>query len=406
MWQEEFVPPSPTRFRFGLDGEVLMLMNAATRYLSKPAGSLLSYHPGLWSRKATHAERSQLIDRGIVSLEQGSFVTLLRADEVDEINKDSLAYTDPPTDTFGKHNGLGIGIKTRALDRSAEPTPTPSRASDKIEVLKRTEDYIKTKSYMNSRARRPGNPLAIQYRIINEIEARPDVIRRRADVVMVPITIEASDQGYLVRDNIMWNLNEPIMTPIQFATHLCLDAEVPLRMTTQIVEQMTSQIEDYVSYQGQIDLPSDELRIPIRVQVHVGNRRLVDMFEWDVKDPNNDPETFALSLCSDLGLGGEYAASIAHSIHEQILQYKKTMVDAPHEREDVKTVSFPPLRYVKHDQYGPRVDLVSEQTIEQFYQGKSTQNTGRSRRSRQRGQGQRRSARSVKDVNYKEDNIV
>ncbi|KNC80009.1 hypothetical protein SARC_07624 [Sphaeroforma arctica JP610] len=116
IYDQEFVVPEPRRFRFGAEGDVFMLMNQATRFLSKPAGGLLSYHPGLWSRKTTFPERSQLIDQGLVQAES-TCVTLVLADEIDEIIKDSLSFTDPPSDTFARHNGLGIGIKARVLDR-------------------------------------------------------------------------------------------------------------------------------------------------------------------------------------------------------------------------------------------------------------------------------------------------
>lgn len=33
-----------------------------------------------------------------------------------------------------------------------------------------------------------------------------------------------------------------------------------------------------------------------------------------MSDENNSPENFARSLCSDLGLGGEFVAAVAYSI--------------------------------------------------------------------------------------------
>jgi SWI/SNF-related matrix-associated actin-dependent regulator of chromatin subfamily B protein 1 len=61
-----------------------------------------------------------------------------------------------------------------------------------------------------------------------------------------------------------------------------------------------------------------------QLNVHVGNISLVDQIEWDLSDKQNSPEQFALSLCSDLGLGGEFVTAIAYHIRGQISWYNKT----------------------------------------------------------------------------------
>lgn len=38
----------------------------------------------------------------------------------------------------------------------------------------------------------------------------------------------------------------------------------------------------------------------------MGNRALIDQFEWDITSQNNSPEQFAGILAADLGLGGEF----------------------------------------------------------------------------------------------------
>lgn len=40
----------------------------------------------------------------------------------------------------------------------------------------------------------------------------------------------------------------------------------------------------------------------------------MDQFEWDMSEKENSPEKFALKLCSELGLGGEFVTTIAYSI--------------------------------------------------------------------------------------------
>ena len=61
-----------------------------------------------------------------------------------------------------------------------------------------------------------------------------------------------------------------------------------------------------------------------QLNIHVGNISLVDQFEWDLSNPLNSPEVFARQLCADLGLGGEFATTIAYSIRGQLSWHART----------------------------------------------------------------------------------
>ena len=61
-----------------------------------------------------------------------------------------------------------------------------------------------------------------------------------------------------------------------------------------------------------------------QLNIHVGNISLVDQFEWDLSNPLNSPELFAQELCADLGLGGEFATTIAYSIRGQLSWHSRT----------------------------------------------------------------------------------
>lgn len=62
--------------------------------------------------------------------------------------------------------------------------------------------------------------------------------------------------------------------------------------------------------------------------MQIGKVNLRDRFEWDLA--NNSPaapEVFSRQLASDLGIGGEFVAIIAHAIREQLYRHKKQLVD-------------------------------------------------------------------------------
>ena len=51
---------------------------------------------------------------------------------------------------------------------------------------------------------------------------------------------------------------------------------------------------------------------------------VVDQFEWDMSDPQNNPEEFSKRLCAELGLGGEFTTAIAYSIRGQLAWHQRT----------------------------------------------------------------------------------
>ena len=62
------------------------------------------------------------------------------------------------------------------------------------------------------------------------------------------------------------------------------------------------------------------------MNIHVGNISLVDQFEWDLAEENNNPEDFSRKICADLGLGGEFATAVLYSIRGQLAWHMKTYV--------------------------------------------------------------------------------
>ena len=79
---------------------------------------------------------------------------------------------------------------------------------------------------------------------------------------------------------------------------------------------------------------NDELRVLIRLDISVDTVNLRDQFEWDLSDPQNQPEDFAYQLCADLGLPGEFLTAISHSIREQVDAHARSLSSVRHIRGD------------------------------------------------------------------------
>ncbi|KAG1469085.1 hypothetical protein G6F56_003463 [Rhizopus delemar] len=141
---------------------------------------------------------------------------------------------------------------------------------------------------------------------------------------LVPIRIDLEIDGYKLRDTFTWNLNESLITFEQFAEVICLDLRLPPNsFIDPIAKSIKEQLEDFNLSSTQ---ETQELKTIVRLDITVGNRELVDQFEWDIGCPKNSPEEFADKLVKELGLGGEFKTAIAHLIREQIHVKKKSML--------------------------------------------------------------------------------
>lgn len=134
-----------------------------------------------------------------------------------------------------------------------------------------------------------------------------------------------------------------------FAEILCDDLDLnPLAFVPAIASAIRQQIESYptdsiledqtdqrVIIKVRLQSPSSEKTVcpvhaaspnafVLQLNIHVGNISLVDQFEWDMSERENSPEKFALKLCSELGLGGEFVTTIAYSIRGQLSWHQRT----------------------------------------------------------------------------------
>ncbi|RXM97110.1 SWI/SNF-related matrix-associated actin-dependent regulator of chromatin subfamily B member 1 [Acipenser ruthenus] len=153
----------------------------------------------------------------------------------------------------------------------------------------------------------------------------PGVIHENASQseVLVPIRLDMEIDGQKLRDAFTWNMNEKLMTPEMFAEILCDDLDLnPLAFVPAIASAIRQQIESYPT-DSILEEQADQ-RVIIKLNIHVGNISLVDQFEWDMSEKENSPEKFALKLCSELGLGGEFVTTIAYSIRGQLSWHQRT----------------------------------------------------------------------------------
>uniref|UniRef100_A0A674EG77 SWI/SNF-related matrix-associated actin-dependent regulator of chromatin subfamily B member 1 n=1 Tax=Salmo trutta TaxID=8032 RepID=A0A674EG77_SALTR len=318
-------------------------------------GSLYKRYPSLWRRLATVEERKK-----IVASSHATSVTLLKASECEEIfegndekYKAVSISTEPPA-----------YLREQKAKRNSQWVPTLPNSSHHLDAVPCSTTINRNRM---GRDKKRTFPLCFD-------DHDPAVIHENASQaeVLVPIRLDMEIDGQKLRDAFTWNMNEKLMTPEMFAEILCDDLDLnPLAFVPAITSAIRQQIESYPT-DSILDEQTDQ-RVIIKVgiytvthkqftaaigaqakgcisiiksmvchnitpihtvflkrvcvsqlNIHVGNISLVDQFEWDMSERENSPETFALMLCSELGLGGEFVTTIAYSIRGQLSWHQRT----------------------------------------------------------------------------------
>ncbi|KAJ9220063.1 hypothetical protein DTO169E5_1227 [Paecilomyces variotii] len=210
-----------------------------------------------------------------------------------------------------------------------------------------------------SNRRRPGGRKSRELRI-----SRKDMKVQNEQIEdLVPIRLDIDWDKIKIRDTFTWNLHDRVTSPDLFAEKFVEDLGLPLETCVPLVRQISQAIqEQIVDYYPQVyveddpldpHLPyyaykNDEMRILIKLNITIGQHTLVDQFEWEMNNPYNSPEEFALQMTNDLSLSGEFTTAIAHSIREQVQLFTKSLYILSHpfdgrpiEDPDLKTAFLP-----------------------------------------------------------------
>ncbi|KAK2745391.1 SWI/SNF chromatin-remodeling complex subunit [Myotisia sp. PD_48] len=192
-----------------------------------------------------------------------------------------------------------------------------------------------------SNRRRPGGRKAKELKIPRENM----LIQSDQAEDLVPIRIEIDWDKIKMRDTFTWNLHDRVTPPEIFAERLVEDLGLPLESCGPLVRQVSQSIhEQLADFYPQVffeeepldpELPyfaykNDEMRILIKLNITLGQHTLVDQFEWEINDPHNSPEAFALHMCRELSLPGEFTTAIAHSIREQVQLFTRSLYILSH----------------------------------------------------------------------------
>uniref|UniRef100_G3MKL3 SWI/SNF Subunit INI1 DNA binding domain-containing protein n=1 Tax=Amblyomma maculatum TaxID=34609 RepID=G3MKL3_AMBMU len=403
----------PTAFQLEEEGEFYYIGSEVGNYLRMFRGSLYKKYPSLWRRLVTVDERKKIASLGLGPHSLATSISLLRSVEVDEIfdGKDDKyravsVSTEPPVPS-----GPGFVIKTQSckhinnpngaththrrqqakfsvkLDANSHTTENPVLAKLRETKSKRGATWMPTLPNSSHHldavpCSTPVNRNRIAHKKIRTFpllydDLDPATLHENSaqPEVLVPIRLDMEIEGHKLRDTFTWNKNESQITPEQFAEILCDDLDLPPLSFVPAISQSIRQQIDAFPTDNLLDDQTDQ-RVIIKLNIHVGNISLVDQFEWDMSEKENSPEQFALKLCSELGLGGEFVTAIAYSIRGQLSWHQRTYAfsEAP-----LPTVELPFRTQTEADQWCPFLETLTDAEMEKKIRDQD-RNTRRMRR--------------------------
>ncbi|GMH29703.1 hypothetical protein Nepgr_031546 [Nepenthes gracilis] len=135
---------------------------------------------------------------------------------------------------------------------------------------------------------------------------------------LVPIRLDIEIDGQRFKDAFTWNPSDPDSEVVVFAKRTVKDLKLPLAFVTQIAQSIQSQLTEFRSYEGQ-DMYVGEKIVPIKLDLRVNHTLIRDQFLWDLNNMESDPEEFARTFCTDMGIEDpEVGPAIAFAIREQL----------------------------------------------------------------------------------------
>lgn len=161
-----------------------------------------------------------------------------------------------------------------------------------------------------------------------ELSSKEDIL------IPIKLSLENPNSTHKLVDFFMWNINEPLITPTQFAEILCNDLDLPNSMQSQIAESINHQIEDYQFVNSlQFSPEIGPCVVIIELSVNLNKKLYQDKFEWDLNQSIVTPEMFSHIVVSDLGLPLEFKPAISHSLHEIVTKIKKDILEGSYNNE-------------------------------------------------------------------------
>jgi chromatin structure-remodeling complex subunit SFH1 len=163
-------------------------------------------------------------------------------------------------------------------------------------------------------------------------------------------------------------------TPLRNGTSHLNDTSVssPFKQATSALQEITASATAITPDSEDFN-PDDMYRCIVNLNINLANYLYTDQFEWSLLHPVGTAELFAKQTCADLGLNGEWVATMTHAIYEAVLKLKKEacesggLVGGGLIRNDAAHDAEAGWRYdPEHlaDSWEPKIEILSKEEID------------------------------------------
>lgn len=235
------------------------------------------------------------------------------------------------------------------------------------------------------------------------------------DEHLVPIRLDFENDKYRFKDTFCWNI-EGMTVPIDlFVENLLEDFALPNSLMQPICASIEEQINTYLRHPlhdsttskadtqpkapapaaaaaaqtAPEEVPDFDWRVVIKIDITTAQHTLKDQFEWDINDPENNPEEFAETFAKEMSLPQEFATSIAHTIREQVQAHVKELTQQGYKFDGSRTQNRDPacdFEVGPHtflrpphllDSFSPTLSQLSAEEIQHFDRDRNNRRRGR-----------------------------
>ncbi|KAJ7274129.1 hypothetical protein C8J57DRAFT_1314732 [Mycena rebaudengoi] len=243
----------------------------------------------------------------------------LDSDDSDFVSENRLGGRQRTTTRARMAPGMSVFNATTGVTTMQPAAPPPPARPEKAELDQSYLGMVPPARFITAKGMMP-TP-----HVYHDAATIEKAAVRRAS--LVPIRVEFETDTHRIRDCFVWNLNEGLITPENFARIFCADLDLPLSWVETVTNQIRAQLEEHETI-ARLELTQEdyategeelpECRVILSIDVQIANHHLLDHIEWDLLSPLT-PEA--------LGLTGEAVPLIAHAIHEELMKHKKDAVE-------------------------------------------------------------------------------
>lgn len=165
----------------------------------------------------------------------------------------------------------------------------------------------------------------------------PEEVSTLQDSIIIPIKLKITTPGAVINDQILWNLNDELITPEIFASMMAQDLDLNRNTEQAIVSNIKDQIQNYKdlisnpnnSIIDQFLRNEKEFHAVLDISCNIGEDFFTDKVEWDLLDNTVTPEMFAKTIVADIGLKPEFETAIAVAVYDEIYKFKRELIENP-----------------------------------------------------------------------------